>query len=82
MHLCIMKVLKVIFVVVTLFFFASCSDLNGTDSIKNNNAKNEISYAKTIELFEDSLGCKVHIYNPDTKITTRYYLAKKKYKHT
>lgn len=77
MHLCIMKVLKVIFVVVTLFFFASCSDLNGTDSIKNNNAKNEISYAKTIELFEDSLGCKVHIYNPDTKITTRYYLAKK-----
>ena len=76
MHLCNMKVLSVIFVGFSLLFFAGCSDQNGTESIKDNKAKNEIDFAKTIEIFEDSIGCKVHIYNPDTKNTVRLYLAK------
>jgi iron complex transport system substrate-binding protein len=76
MHLCIMKFLSVIFVWFSLLFFAGCSDQNGKEFNKDISGKNEIEYAKTIELFEDSIGCKVHIYNPDTKITTRYFLAK------
>ncbi|MDP4797435.1 MAG: ABC transporter substrate-binding protein [Crocinitomicaceae bacterium] len=71
-----MKFLSVIFVGFSLLFFAGCSDQNGKETIKDNNAKNEIDYAKTIEIFEDSIGCKVHIYNPDTKKTVRLYLAK------
>ena len=76
MHLCNMKVLNVIFIVFSALFIAGCSDHNGRAPIKDNNAKNEIDYAKTIEIFEDSIGCKVHIYNPDTKKTVRLYLAK------
>ncbi len=76
MHLCNMKVLNVIFIVFSVLFIAGCSNQNGTGPIKDNNAKNEIDYAKTIEIFEDSIGCKVHIYNPDTKKTVRLYLAK------
>jgi iron complex transport system substrate-binding protein len=71
-----MKVLSVIFVIFSLLIFAGCSEKNGSDSIVHTHGKNEIDYAKTLALFEDSSGCKVHIYNPDTKITTRYYLAK------
>ena len=76
MHLCNMKVLNVIFIVFSALFIAGCSNQNGTGPIKDSKAKNEIDYAKTIEIFEDSIGCKVHIYNPDTKKTVRLYLAK------
>jgi iron complex transport system substrate-binding protein len=76
MHLCIMKFFSVIFMVFLLLFFTGCSDKNGLSEAMQTNGQNEIDYAKTLELFEDSSGCKVHIYNPDTKITTRYYLAK------
>jgi len=73
-----MKFLSIIFVGFLLLIFSGCSDKNGSVLNKDISGKNEIKYAKTIELVEDSIGCKVHIYNPDTQKTLRLYLAKTK----
>lgn len=76
MHLCKMKVLNVIFLLELILFSTGCTDLNIPETDAHLNVKNRIQYAKTLEIYEDSTGCKVHIYNPDTKKTVRLYLAK------
>jgi iron complex transport system substrate-binding protein len=70
-----MKLFKVFFTVSTFLLFAACSSNQNKQIeaiVKENNI---IQYAKTLEIFEVSHGCKVHIYNPETKITTRLYLS-------
>lgn len=76
MHLCKMKVLNVIFILELILFSTGCTDLNISETDAHLNVKNRIQYAKTLEIYEDATGCKVHIYNPDTKKTVRLYLAK------
>ena len=76
MHLCIMKHIKAFFPVFILLFLFACSHQENTHTKLEKTENNVIRYAKTLKIFKDSNGCKVHIYNPDTKITTRLYLAK------
>lgn len=78
MHLCIMKHIKAFFPVFIFLLLVACSHQENNHVNLEKTENNVIRYAKTLKIFEDSNGCKVHIYNPDTKITTRLYLAKSK----
>ena len=71
-----MKHIKAFFPVFILLFLFACSHQENTHTKLEKTENNVIRYAKTLKIFKDSNGCKVHIYNPDTKITTRLYLAK------
>jgi len=43
---------------------------------KGGDSKNEITYAQTLEIFEEKENVRVHIYNPDNKTVKKYYLTK------
>lgn len=63
------------FVLISTLF--SCSNRTEEKS-KSFNKLNRINYAKTIEIFEEDEFVRVHILNPETKTTIKYFLSAKK----
>lgn len=65
-------------IIVCLFLIILSSCTNTVSKNEKSISQNQIKYAKTLSIFEEENGVKVHIYHPEHKTYKYYFLCKSK----